>query len=177
MFWKKALSVIICLSLLAGCGKESSKKPQTENEPQPSSVSVTEPSEIENLAEKISTDYRVAEPCIVKDDLLAGLLDIAKEDTLEYAGYVSMTPDVPDCIIIVRTDEKKTNKILKKLETRCEFILDAYKNAPEEQRLKAEAGTVFSVQDCVVLVVAGRPTKDPRNEIQDITALVEKTLE
>lgn len=161
---KIALILASVLLLTAGCGRKQ----------QPESVHPKQT--IHELTEVLQQDYSLPMPLSLDDELIHDLIGVRPDRISEYSGYISMNPDCPDHLVVVKAAPDCAEKVAGTLEARRAFLMEAYADDPEACE-RVQAGQVAFLGDYVFLVIAGRPGELPAQEVADAMRAIEQQFE
>lgn len=149
-----AAAVLMGMMMLSGCGSSAS---QTADLPS---------GNLEEAVEQLSLQYEMTMPNPVDDTFLQKIFGIDPEDTVQYAGRLSMSAASADSVMAVQPVPGKEDEVRQALEERLEFVRESFRQFQPESYEKAQAGTVCQQGDSYFLLILGREGEEPAQEIQ-----------
>lgn len=167
LFW---LLVLVAALLPLGYGRMLPQPPDPEDAALPPADWETAPVEpevhLDQVIMALGEELGIAVPKVVDEESLPAVFGIQPDQLASYYGVYSAISTSPDTYLAVRPQTGEEAAVKEALQARPEQLAQLYDGWLPQQEEKARAGQVFSCGDCLVLVIGGRQTQDPQQEIQ-----------
>lgn len=129
---------------------------------------------LDQVVTALGEELGIAVPKTVTDESLQEVFGIQPEQLDAYYGVYSAISTAPDTFLAVRPQSGEEEAVRQALEKRINQMVELFAGWLPRQEETAQAGQVFEYDGCLVLVIGGRASQDPQQEIQRAGELLDE---